>query len=271
MANNTTPKTALIVYAHHEPKSFNAALRDTAVDALKKSGYTVEISDLYAQRFDPRATKDDFTGSLSNPDHLEYHLEAKHAYQTSTMCAETKAEVDKVRRAHVIVFQFPMYWFSVPAILKGWFDKVLVAGFAFQFPNDIHDNGLMKGKKAIISMTTGGTETMFTDRGVHGDIDIVLWPIQYGTLRFCGFEVMKPHITFCPAYSPKIKRKELLTEWSKRLQGLHKETPQSFISIKNFDPEKWLVMREEYIQGEANKDIASSIGHHLGKRLPSGK
>lgn len=55
-------KTALIVFAHQEPKSFNGALRDTAEQTLMKLGFTVEISDLYAQEFDARATKHDFTG-----------------------------------------------------------------------------------------------------------------------------------------------------------------------------------------------------------------
>lgn len=73
-----------------------------------------------------------------------YNLEAAHAYKTSGLCAEIQAEVEKLRRADVIVFQFPMYWLSVPAILKGWFDRVLVPGFAFGIPHNTYDNGYMK-------------------------------------------------------------------------------------------------------------------------------
>ncbi|XP_060071973.1 ribosyldihydronicotinamide dehydrogenase [quinone]-like [Ylistrum balloti] len=271
MALRTTSKTALIVYAHQEPKSFNAALKDAAVNSLEKAGYSVEVSDLYAQGFDPRATVDDFTGTLSNPNHLRYNEEAKNAYKTSTMCAQTKAEVEKVRRADVIVFQFPVYWLSVPAILKGWFDKVLVAGFAFDFPNHLYDNGLLKGKKAILSVTTGSTEIMNSDRGVSGDINISLWPIQYGTLRFCGFDVMRPHICFCPGYTPDDRRKEILEEWKNRLQDLHTETPIDFVSVNNFDPEKWFIMKEDCLEEALKSDTALSVGHHLGKKLPSVK
>ncbi|XP_069117200.1 ribosyldihydronicotinamide dehydrogenase [quinone]-like [Argopecten irradians] len=271
MAKQTTQKSALIVYAHQEPKSFNAALKDTAVDTLTKLGYTVHVSDLYAQGFDPRATKDDFTGPLANPDHLQYQNEIKHAYEHSTLNDEIKAEVNKLRRADLIIFQFPMYWFSVPAILKGWFDRVLIAGFAFAFPNNIFDNGLLKGKRAILSLTTSGSETMYSDRGISGDIRVTLWPIHYGTLRFCGFDVMQPQVSFSPGFSPESKRKEMLDNWSKRLEGLQKEAPQSFVSTDSFDPQKWFVMKDEFIEKEADNNIAPSVGHHLGKKLSSKK
>ncbi|OWF37083.1 NAD(P)H dehydrogenase [quinone] 1 [Mizuhopecten yessoensis] len=183
------------------------------------------------------------------------------------MCAQTQAEVDKVRRADVIVFQFPMYWFSVPAILKGWFDKVLVAGFAFDYPNNLYDNGLMKGKKAILSLTTGGSGVMFSDRGLNGDINVALWPIHYGLLQFCGFDVMRPHICFCPGYSSDDQRKEYLVKLTNRLKGLYEESPQNFVSVNNFDPKKGFAMTEEYVQKESNNAKAPSIGHHLGKKI----
>lgn len=256
-------KTALIVFAHQEPtSSFNAALRDTAEIALKKQGYDVEISDLYAQGFDPRSTRQDFTGSSMDPHHLRYKEEAAHAYLTQGMCAQTQAEVDKVKRANLLVFQTPMYWFSVPAILKGWFDKILVSGFAFELPNHMYDTGLMKGKKAVLSMTTGSPAGMLSDRGLNGDINVHLWPIQYGTLRFCGFDVLAPQVTYSPELADDRQRNEMLNTWARRLETIDTEKPLAFVSLEHFDPSKWFVLKDEYIKA----GIPLSIGHHLGNR-----
>lgn len=82
-------------------------------------------------------------GKLQDSENFNYVREIGNAYLTNNLSDDVTAEIDKVKAADLIIFQFPMQWLSVPAILKGWFDRVLITEFAFKFPQ-IMDNGLLK-------------------------------------------------------------------------------------------------------------------------------
>uniref|UniRef100_A0A3Q1EG10 Flavodoxin-like fold domain-containing protein n=1 Tax=Acanthochromis polyacanthus TaxID=80966 RepID=A0A3Q1EG10_9TELE len=139
----TAQKTALIVFAHQTPASFNATARDVAVQELSDQGYRVLVSDLYAMKFRAEATRDDIKGELKNPELFQYGDETMFAWMENQLSEDITAEQQKVTEAELIIFQFPLYWFSVPAILKGWFDRVLAQGFAFSLEK-MYDNGVFK-------------------------------------------------------------------------------------------------------------------------------
>ena len=107
---------ALIVFAHPEPTSFNGSVRDAAVAALVAAGREVDVIDLYADRFDPRMT-----------------TEERLAYETPHPILDPQIEdyVARVRRADALVFIYPTWWWGLPAILKGWLERVLVPGVGF--------------------------------------------------------------------------------------------------------------------------------------------
>ncbi|XP_074204130.1 ribosyldihydronicotinamide dehydrogenase [quinone] isoform X2 [Camelus bactrianus] len=170
-------KKVLIVYAHQEPRSFNGSLKDVAVAELGRQGCSITVSDLYAMDFEPRATRNDITGTLSNPETFSYGVEVYEAYKKAALSSDIVQEQKKVQEADLVIFQFPLYWFSVPAILKGWMDRVLCQGFAFDLPG-FYDDGFLKGKSAILSLTTGGTAEMYSKTGVSGDVRYFLWPLQ---------------------------------------------------------------------------------------------
>ncbi|KAK3085165.1 hypothetical protein FSP39_025304 [Pinctada imbricata] len=219
-----TGKNVLIVFAHQDPnKSFNAALKDVAVKTLEDNGCKVQVSDLYSQNWDPRATKNDFTGPRQNEESFSYIVEQSNAAKQGKLTEVILAEQKKLKEADLVIFQFPVYWFSLPAILKGWFDKVLAGGITHSYPANVFENGLMKGKKAVLSFTTGGSQDMYTSKGTHGDIGMILYPIQWGTLRFVGFDVLKPNIAFSAAYRSKEDRKKILDDWKLRLQKIFQE------------------------------------------------
>ncbi|XP_055964460.1 ribosyldihydronicotinamide dehydrogenase [quinone]-like [Sorex fumeus] len=217
-------KKVLIVYAHQDPGSFNAALKKAAVEELSKQGCLVTVSDLYAMDFEPRATRKDFTGPLSDPEHFNYGLEVPRAYQQKALSRDITAEQEKVRDADLVIFQFPLYWYSLPAILKGWMDRVLCQGFAFDFPG-FFESGFLKGKRAVLSITTGGSADMYSKTGISGDIRCYLWPIQHGTLHFCGFHVLAPQISFAPGYASQEERAGLVAAWARRLAAIWEEAP----------------------------------------------
>ncbi|XP_072320748.1 ribosyldihydronicotinamide dehydrogenase [quinone]-like [Eucyclogobius newberryi] len=261
--------SVLIVYAHQSPNSFNAAVKDVAVKELEKQGYKVMVSDLYAMEFKASATRQDINGELKSPDLFRYGEEMQEAWSAQTLSDDIKDEHKKVQEADLIIFQFPLYWFSVPAIMKGWFDRVLVGGFAFSLEK-MYDNGIFKEKKAMLSFTTGAMESMFRSDGINGDINVTLWPLQNGVLYFCGFQVLAPQIFWSPAHCPDAVRAAMLESWGQRLKGLLSESPLQFASCKLFDLsfQGGFCLRPDAKKERESQTYGITTGHHLGKPLP---
>ena len=184
---------ALIVHAHPEPASFNAALRDTAARTLTERGAEVVVSDLYAQRFEAVAGRDDFL-ELHSPERLGYVHEQRRATASRGYAADILTEQDRLAAADLVIFQFPLWWYAVPAILKGWADRVLTHGFAYTDERQF-DRGLLRGKRAMLSITTGGTaEELEADSAHTGTIEQLLKPFAGGVLSFVGMTVLPPFI-----------------------------------------------------------------------------
>ncbi|XP_042320783.1 ribosyldihydronicotinamide dehydrogenase [quinone] isoform X1 [Sceloporus undulatus] len=139
-------KKVLIVYAHQEPKSLNGSLKAIAVEELSKQGSDVTVSDLYDMQFEPRTTRTDIVGDLYNPEQFNYGVEAWEACKNGCLSEDLIEEQRKVKEADLLIFQFPLYWFSMPAIMKGWMDRVFIQGFAHDFPK-CFDSGLLRIKK----------------------------------------------------------------------------------------------------------------------------
>ena len=112
-----------IVHAHHEPGSFNGALTREACAALAAAGDEVVVSDLYAMGFDPVSDRRNFT-TVRDPRRLKQQDEESHASANGGFVAELQAEMDKVAWCDALVLQFPLWWLGLPAILKGWVDRV---------------------------------------------------------------------------------------------------------------------------------------------------
>ncbi len=117
----------LIVLCHPEPNSFNATLKNEAVKVLEKEGAIVEVSDLYAQSFDPVEKPAHYPEPLKT-DVFEPLSEQRHAYKNNTVPADVQREIDRLDRSDLVIFQFPLWWHQQPAMIKGWFDRVFLAG-----------------------------------------------------------------------------------------------------------------------------------------------
>ena len=224
---------ALIVYAHEEKKSFNGAMRDTAVATLRDMGHSVEVSDLYAMGYNPVGGKHDFT-ELADSDYFKYSVEQTKAVDAKTFAADVVAEHEKLLRADLLIFQFPLWWFGLPAILKGWVDRTFSAGLTYG-NGRWYSNGFFKGKRAMVSLTTGGPPTIYSPRGLNGDIDTILFPIQHGMLYFLGFDVLPPFIAWAVARSSQEQREEYLRNYSERLRNWQSTTPITFPKLDEYD------------------------------------
>ena len=223
----------LIVHAHPEPLSFTTALKDHAVQVLENMGHAVEVSDLYEMNFNPVASQADFN-SRSNQDYLNYALEQRHASKAHDLAQEIQIEIEKVKKADLVIFSFPMYWTSVPAILKGWIDRVFVSGI-FYGGKRFYNHGGMLGKKAMLSFTLGGREHMFGQDAIHGSIENLLLPIQRGTLAYVGFEVLPPFMAYHVPYITDQARQQLLEQYQQHLQNLEQFTALEFPKLEQFD------------------------------------
>ena len=225
----------LIVYAHSQPTSFNAALLNTAVETLSAEGHEVKVSDLYAMGFNPVASAADFT-ERRFPGHLQYDREQKYAVSHHTFSPDIAAEIEKVLWCDLLILQFPLWWYSVPAIMKGWFDRVLVNGLMYGQLGRFNHGG-MAGKRAMVSTTTGCFPGMVDEGGVMGHLDVILWHLQYGTLAYTGFDVLEPFVTWSVRYEEDAQRQDYINAYAARLRALE-DVPVKYVhKVEDFGPD----------------------------------
>jgi putative NADPH-quinone reductase len=199
----------LYVYAHPNPLSFNAMLKDNALDLFSTLKSPVKISDLYADKFKATADWGDFDtdGAESNS---QYFLAQQHAYNNQRLSDDITSELHKIAWANHIIFQFPLWWFSTPAILKGWLDRILVKGFAYD-AGKIFNDGLLQGKTASLIVTTQSPESAYQSDGLHqATIDAFLHHIHH-TLRFVGIKTLEPFVTYA-AFNLDVLQQETIVE-----------------------------------------------------------
>ena len=144
----------LIVYANPEPKSFQGRMKDAAGAALVGGGHDVVVSDLYAMGFNPVAGPGDIQGERADTSFFSLQNEQTAAFQKGTLAPDVADEVRKLEQADLVILQFPVWWFGMPAILKGWADRIFLRGFAYM-PGRRFDAGLFKGKLAMVAITAG--------------------------------------------------------------------------------------------------------------------
>jgi NAD(P)H dehydrogenase (quinone) len=229
----------LILFAHPEPQSFNGALKDVAVDTLSKAGHNVVVSDLYGMGFHPPTGVGDFAGRRANSDILNIGAEQTHAVETGTLNPDIAEEQRKVLAANLVVFQFPMWWFGMPSILKGWVDRIFARGFAY-LPGRKYDTGMLAGRRAMLSITTGTSRDTYREDGIDGDINDILWPIHNGMLRYTGFDVLPPFIAYMPGRISAEERKAQLDAYRNHLGSLETMSPLFFHPLSDYGPDERL-------------------------------
>ena len=223
----------LIVHAHHEPQSFVTSMKDLAVRHFEQAGWQVQVSDLYAMGFNPVASAADF-GARQNPDYLTYALEQRHGWQTGTLAPDIVAEVEKVQWADLIIFSFPVYWYSMPAILKGWVDRVFISGVCYGGTR-IYDRGGLKGKRAMLATSVGGQTHMFGPGAIHGELETLLKPILQGVLGYVGLTVLPPFVAHHVPYLKQPEREAIMQSWQAHLDQLDALVPLKMPSLADYD------------------------------------
>lgn len=190
---------SVIIYAHPNSKSFNAAIKETLVTELQAKGHEVRVRDLYDMKFDPILTADDFTQFFQNQ-----------------IPADIKAEQNEIEWADLLFFIYPTWWIGMPAILKGYIDRVFTNGFAFRYTENGAE-GLLKGKKAVVVQTTGTPEEILRGLNLVASMEN---SVDVGIIGFCGIETFTHKIFYAvPAVTDDV-RKEMLTECKEIISNL---------------------------------------------------
>jgi len=255
------PDSALWISAHPHQRSFNGQLMTAGVEALS-SRYRVATSDLYAQDFDPRLSDRDL-GPATGASIMD---RAGEAYEAGTLPDEIRDEQAKVAAASLIVLQFPLWWYGPPAILKGWFDRVLTNGFAYGADDPVtglprrYGDAPLAGRRALLVVTAGEDPRSIGPRGISGDLDSLLFPVTHGTLWYTGIESLDLHVVHdadgldaagVQAESERLRR---------RLEHLDSEPVRSYRRLSDGEYRGTRALREDILPGRTD------LGIHIAER-----
>jgi len=191
------------------------------------------VSDLYAMKFKAVADADDYT-TREDADYLRIDREQTWAHQHDTVADDVTTEQNKIARANLVILQYPMWWFSMPAILKGWADRVFTRGFAY-LPGHKYDTGLLTGKRALVSVTTGTSAETYMPDGIDGALLDILWPVHNGLLRYSGFDVLPPFAAHMPGKLDHAERQTQLERYADHLRQIRTVKPLFFHPRTDYD------------------------------------
>ena len=184
---------AHIILAHPERQSFNGRLIDVAKNALEDKGWGVSVSDLYGMGFDP-CEKQAFYPNPKDSSRFNVQAEQRYASEQGNIPVDIKDEIARLDSADLLILQYPMWWHLPPAILKGWYDRVLLYGEIYTSSKRF-ESGRFSNKRAMLSVTVGTSAETYAHNGRSGDIDLMLWPVNF-TLAYVGYKVLEPFIAY---------------------------------------------------------------------------
>ncbi len=164
---------ALIVVAHPDPTSLSHAVAAHVAEGVSRAGpgNTVEIADLAAEGFDPRFTAVD----------IAVHL------KEAPPSADVVAEQARIERADALVLVYPVYWWSMPGLLKGWIDRVFANGWAYDYSPDAGVVKKLRHLRVHLVALGGADERTYARHGYFGAMKT---QIDHGIFDFCGARVV---------------------------------------------------------------------------------
>ncbi|MBA4395782.1 MAG: NAD(P)H dehydrogenase [Syntrophus sp. (in: bacteria)] len=189
----------LIVYSHPNPKSFCHAILETVTNTLTEKKQAFVVRDLYDLGFDPVLKASDF-----------------EALQSGNIPADIKTEQEHIAAADTMIVIHPVWWTGLPAMIKGYFDRVFSYGFAYS----ADASGIIKlltGKKTIVFNTQGTPEKIYEQAGMF---DALKKTSDTGIYGFCGIEVVSHHFFGAVPYVKDATRKDYLSAVQKAIESL---------------------------------------------------
>lgn len=228
----TGRKKVLVVHAHPERTSVTRRLVDIAMETLKTQGHEVLQSDLYAMGWKAVFDNQDFP-ERANQGRLSFIEESGHAFFNGCQTPDVEAEQRKILAADAVVLLFPLWWFGMPAIMKGWVDRVWAFGLAYGYRGAgnayRYGEGGFAGKRALLGVAVGGPEQDYSSRGINGPLEQLLFPITHGTLFFPGMQVLPTFAVYGTVRMDGDRMSnEVTAAWRGRIERLFDDAPIAF-------------------------------------------
>ena len=189
----------LLIYCHPQSGSFCRAIADTAVQAIHARGDEVMMRDLYAMHFVPALSGRDllsFAEAQTPPDIIE---EQRH-----------------IAWADRLIFVYPLWWSAMPAVLKGYIDRVFAEGFAFSAA-ETGLQGLLAGKEVLAFTTMGMPEALCEESGVAKSVRLA---VDEGIISLCGMKVLEHRLFGAVTTVDDAARQKMLEEVSQKVRTL---------------------------------------------------
>ena len=237
---------AHIVLAHPEKDSFNGRLAELSCSRIIAAGGSVTYADLYADDFDPREGPSHYD-ELSDDQKFHAQTEQRYSADRNRTPNDVAIERDHLLDSDLLVLHFPFWWFGMPAMLKGWIDRVFVYGSLYT-SSMRYDAGRCKGKRMIACITTGASEESCSFSGREGDTKLLSWPLLF-PFRYVGFDVLEPVIFHGVGGVASIEQQEdgmsdldrYLDQWAHTLDNIESRKAVPFNRDGDFGDDKRLL------------------------------
>lgn len=247
-------KKVLIVHAHPEKNSLTHHLAEVASRTLRDQGHQVMHSDLYAMGWKSVLDARDFP-VRQHPDRLSIIAESEHAFAHRCQTPDVEEEQRKLMAADALILQFPLWWFSMPAIMKGWIERVWAYGLAYGYRGAgnayRYGEGGLAGKRALLSVCVGGPEVDYSPRGINGPLEQLLFPITHGTLFYPGMEVLPTFAIYGAGHLNETRLAAAEESLRLRMAGLFRDKPIAFRTQNGGDYPDSHVLAEHIAPGQS--------------------
>lgn len=188
----------LIIYAHPKENSLNHSLLNTVVETLQSRDQEVIVRDLYKIGFDPVFSLEDMQGQFQGK-----------------LSDDVKLEQEHISWAEQITFIYPIWWTGLPAMMKGYIDRVFSYGFAYRYDQGIQ-KGLLKGKKTVIINTHGKSHEEYEKTGMDKALTLTS---DNGIFIYSGLEIIR-HLFFDKADKASSENLEI---WKDQIRNLYSD------------------------------------------------
>ncbi|CAG5002620.1 Glutathione-regulated potassium-efflux system ancillary protein KefF [Dyadobacter sp. CECT 9275] len=187
----------LIIYAHPNIGSLNHHLMQTVIESLQTENHEIEVRDLYQFNFNPVLSQEDMNGQ-----------------RLGTVADDVKVEQDYISWADHLTFIYPIWWTGMPAIMKGYIDRVFSYGFAYRYDQGIQ-KGLLTGKLTTIINTQGKSNAEYESIGMDKALSLTS---DKGIFSYCGLTINR-HFFFDKADRPTPESK---ANWTNQVSAVFK-------------------------------------------------
>lgn len=172
----------LTVYSHPFTDRYPAAVMDAFHEPFRQAGHRIDVLDLHREDFDPRFTPEDHAHFWGGP-----------------VPAEIAAMHRRVEAADRLAFVFPVYWWGMPAMMKGWIERVFTVGWAYQYGAGVEDRGKqpltsLLGNVPTILIGIGGSSKRTYDK--YGYDEAMRTQLDVGTFAYCGITDVTSHLIY---------------------------------------------------------------------------